>query len=81
MELSRVISIPRVKNQNHLGDYRPISIQTALSKVYEKLVLKQIKTFISENKIYKETITGFKKKYSRCTALIKLRDNIIKVTR
>ena len=35
-----------------------------------------MKIFISENKIYKETITGFREGYSTGTALIKLKDNI-----
>ena len=61
-----------------ITEYRPISIQSALSKVFERLVLNQLITFIENSKIYKDTITGFRKSFSTANAVMKLRDDIRK---
>lgn len=62
-----------------MSDYRPISILPCLSKIYEKIVLQQLLSFIEVNAIYKETISGFRRGHSTGTALLKLRDDIKKV--
>ena len=77
-KLSRVVPIPKVKNPADICEYRPISIQTALSKIFEKLVLNQMLEFIESNHLYKDTMTGFRKGYNTNIALMKFRDDILK---
>ena len=77
-KLSRVVPVPKVKNPNTINEYRPISIQVALSKVFERLVLLQLLSFIENNHLYKDTMTGFRKGFNTNNALIKFRDDILK---
>ena len=76
-KLCRVCPIPKVTNPIDNTRYRPISILPALSKVFEKLVLQQqLLAHIESHKIYKDTISGFRKGFSTGSALLKLRDDI-----
>ena len=56
-------------------DYRPVSILTILSQVYERVVLEQITKFI-EKKLIHHYQSGRRKNYSTATLLAKLRDDI-----
>ena len=68
--------IPKIQNPINLIDFRPISIQPVLSKVFERLVLKQLLDHIDTHQLYKNTLTGFRKGFSTGNALLKLRDDI-----
>ena len=60
-----------------IKDYRPVSILPVLSKVYEKLVLKQLAGFIEEESVYQQYHSGYRKNHSPATLLSKLRDGIM----
>ena len=75
---SRVVPIPKTNKPVAITDYRPISIQPVVSKIMEKVALWQLSNHIEKHKIYKETITGFRKGHDTGNALIKLRDDIKK---
>ena len=51
-------------------DYRPVSILPALSKVFERLVLKQLISYIDEVSLLAPSISGFRKDHSTVTALL-----------
>ena len=55
------------------SNYRPISILPAISKIYEKILFKQILSFI-EPKL-NSLLCGFRKKYSTQHALLLLQEN------
>ncbi|XP_057290201.1 uncharacterized protein LOC130612880 [Hydractinia symbiolongicarpus] len=75
---ARIVPINKVPNAVEISDFQPISILSSLSKVYEKIVLKQLIEFIESNNIYKDTVNGFRKGCSTSTALMKLKDDIKK---
>ena len=75
-KISRVVPSNKITLPTKPSDYRPISILPALSKVYERIVLKQLLEFIEPHHLYKPTISGFRKGHSTTTALLKLRDDI-----
>ena len=58
-------------------DFRPVSILPILSKVFERVILNRILTFV-ETKVYNATQSGFRKGHSTTTLLLKLRDDIVK---
>ena len=75
-KIARIQPINKVTNPTEKSDYRPISILPCMSKLFEKLVLSQLITFIENSTIYKDTVSGFRKGHSTGTALLKLRDDI-----
>ena len=75
-KLSRVVPLPKTNHPITIADYRPISIQTCMSKIFEKVVLSQLLEFIEAKQIYKSTVTGFRKGFNTGTALLKFRDDI-----
>ena len=42
------------------------------------MILQQLLEFIEQHRLYRNTITGFRKGYSTTTALLKLKDDIVK---
>ena len=55
-----------------------ISILPVLSKIYEKVILKQLFDYIERTSICNSTQSGFQKGYSTQTILLKFRDDIQK---
>lgn len=76
-KLARVCPIPKVANPTVAKDFRPVSILPILSKIFERVILNQILTFV-ESKVYNTTQSGFRKGHSTTTLLLKLRDDIVK---
>lgn len=54
-------------------NYRPVSILTAISKVYEKVMFDQLYGAFHEH--LSPNLSGFLKKHSRCTALFKMTED------
>ena len=75
---ARVVPIPKVYYPSDTTDYRPISILPALSKIAERLTLKQLLSHIEEQLLLKSTVTGYRKGHSRGTTLLKSKDDIKK---
>ena len=50
-------------------NYRPISITPALSKIFEKVLRKQMNEYLEENRSLRETQFGFRKRFSTTDAL------------
>ena len=49
-----------------------------LSKIYERLICKQLINFINVNHIYKETMSGFRKNHFTEMLLLKIKDDVMK---
>ena len=60
----------------HPGNYRPISITPALSKVFEKLISQQLTEYLSREKILNAKQFGFRPGYSTSDALLFTTENI-----
>ena len=76
-KLSRISPIPKTDTPAEFDELRPIAILPVLSKIYEKLVAKQITTYLEDNKLLTEGIVGYRKGHSTTTALLKIRDDIL----
>ena len=75
-KISRVCPIPKTENLISMKDYRPISVLSVLSKVYERVILNQLCSFIETQNLYNINESGFRKGHSTNTLLLKLRDDI-----
>ena len=77
-KLARVCPIPKIDNPVTVRNFRPISILSVLSKVYEKSILSQLLNYIEKSAVYNPTQSGFRKGHSTITLLLKFRDDIWK---
>ena len=74
---SRVCLIPKTENPISNKDYRLISVLSVLSKVYKRVILNQLWSFIkTQNLYYSINQSGFRKGHSTNALLLKLRDDI-----
>ena len=73
---AHVLPIPKVKNSLKLEDYRPISIQTTLSKILEMAMLQQIENFVQQNNVISTQQFGFRPGKSTEDLLQKLNTKI-----
>ena len=68
--LARVSPIFKAGLKTELGNYRPISVLSAVSKVFEKIIYKQISKYFDDNELFTKYQSGFRKGYSTSTALL-----------
>ena len=72
---ARVIPLYTNKDKTNVENYRPISVLSIISKVFEKVVFNQLKCFLMEHKLYIFQ-SGFRSSYSTDTCLIHITDYI-----
>ena len=74
MKYARVKPLYKKNSPLEVGNYRPVSILSIVSKVVEKGVYKQLINFLQENNLLYNLQSGFRQKYSTDTCLIYLLD-------
>lgn len=74
---SIIIPLPKKSTVESISDLRPISILPALSKVLEKVLLKQINEYVNEHNILPLYQSGFRQGHSTVTALSRVTDDIV----
>ena len=77
MENCQICPIPKNDNPKTSKDFCPISLLPVLSKVFERVIMKQLVEYIEKETIYSSTQSGFRKNHSTNTILIKMRDDIL----
>ena len=75
-KIARISPIPKIDNPKDPVDYRPVSVLPILSKVFEKIMMKQMANHI-ERKLA-STQSGFRPGHSTVTLLLKMKDEIHK---
>ena len=72
--IKRVKHIPIHKKGDHsnFGNYRPISLLPAISKILEKLVYNRMMSFLDQNSILSDSQYGFRKGRSADLAMLTL---------
>ena len=70
--------IPIHKKESHLNhlNYRPISLLSVFSKIFEKLIYSRIFTFLTKNNLISNKQFGFRSKYSTNHALVSITERI-----
>ena len=77
-KVARVSPVLKIVNPVKEKYFRPISILSVLSKVYEKVILHQLNGYIGKSSVYISTQSWFHKGHSTRTLLLKSRDYIEK---
>ena len=73
---AKVTPLYKKKNKLDVGNYRPISVLTSLSKILEKAVHGQVEAFCKDSQIIYPLQSGFRGNFSTDTCLIYLHDYI-----
>jgi Reverse transcriptase (RNA-dependent DNA polymerase) len=75
---SKILPLAKKSNPSALSDYRPIIILPALSNALEVIMKKQITQYVDNFGLLNKLQSGFRKKYSTTTALLKIHNDLSK---
>ena len=64
-------------DQNDMKNYRPVSNLSFVSKILEKVVLKQIDEYLNKNNLKGNFQSAYKRKHSTETALVKVQSDLL----
>ena len=59
-------------SKTNCDNYRPISVLSSVSKIFEKLITEQLETYLESNGILTEQQAGFRKNHSTQTSLLNI---------
>ena len=77
LKVAKVIPLYKNKGLNtDLSNYRPISMLPVFSKIFEKLLHREINDFLDKNKLLNNSQFGFRSKHSTVHALINAVENL-----
>ena len=77
-ELSKIIPLFRKGDSSLLSNYRPISLLPTISKIFERIVYKQLYEYFNSNNLLAEQQYGFRSIHSTEYAAVKFVDHISK---
>ena len=75
---AKVVPVHKGGTKVDIENYRPISLLSAFSKIYEKVMYTRLYDFLTQNSILNENQFGFRKKRSCEQALLTAQNEIIK---
>lgn len=75
-KISKVVPIKKKGPKISLDNLRPISILSALSKAFERVIKKQITDFVSRFDLLTPCQSGYRPRHSTKTAMLKICDDI-----
>ena len=76
MKLARVTPIYKSGSREEFSNYRPISILNSFSKVFEKVIVKRLLSFISKHLLLSNAQFGFRQNHSTNMAMMNLFDKV-----
>ena len=76
MKIARVIALFKKGDKNNPDNYRPISLLSCFNKIFERLICKQLKSFLEKYKILVKFQFGFRQDHSTILALTEISDHI-----
>ena len=76
LKIAKVTPIHKKESKLDYLNYRPISLLSAISKIYEKLIYTRIFDYLTKNNMISSKQFGFRSKYSTIHAIISLTERI-----
>lgn len=75
-KMAKIIPVQKKPRNDSLENLRPISILPSLSKVFEKILKKQICNYITDNNLLTPFQSGYRPNHSTKTVMLKILDDI-----
>ena len=75
---AKVIPVFKSGSKTNVGNYRPISVLSIVSKVIERAVHDQVYSYLTDNNLLSSSQSGFRSQYSTATTVIDVQDYILK---
>jgi len=76
LKLARIVPVHKSGDNNSANNYRPISNLSDLAKIFEKLMYRQLITFIKSQRILSNNQFGFRENSSTSDAVSEFIDNV-----
>ena len=76
LKIAKVIPVFKSGDNRCITNYRPISVLSNISKIYEKLVCARLNKFLVDKQLLHDNQFGFRPKLSTCLALLQLVDEL-----
>ena len=76
LKLAKIIPLYKKEDQRVFGNYRPISLLSSISKIFEKVAFKQILEYFTSNNLLFESQYGFRENHSTELAALEFIDRI-----
>ena len=73
---AKICAIFKKGSKLEVGNYRPISILPVVSKVIERIVQKQLYSYLTENNLLSHVQSGFRQNFSTQTSLHRLTEDL-----
>ena len=64
LKISKVVPLYKKDDDTNLSNYRPISLLPSISKIFEKVILEQLSTYLDNNNLIHKHQYGFRKHHS-----------------
>ena len=77
LKIANIIPIFKAGEIGQVTNYRPISLLTSISKIYERIFSNRLTSFLKTQKILYDLQFGFRDKHSTYLAMITLMDKLI----
>ena len=77
LKTAKVIPLYKKDDCLIMDNYRPVSLLTSISKIFEKIVHKQITKYFKENKLFYKSQYGFRDEHSTELASVELIDRVM----
>ena len=78
LKIAKVIPLFKKGEETSIGNYRPISLLSSISKVFERVVFNQLYQYLNVNDLLFDSQYGFRKQHSTELAALELIDRIHK---
>ncbi len=77
LKIAKVIPLHKKDEETLFTNYRPISLLPAISKIFEKVIFKQLYNFFLEKKLFYNAQYGFRTEHSTELAVLELIDRAV----
>ena len=71
---AHITPVPKEGDGNQVGNFRPVSVLSVVVKVFEKIVHRQLYTYLQENDLLHPAQFGFRPGHSTQDVLVKVVD-------